>query len=567
MDGEKITDPEPTVPSSGINTVDTTIEKGLEADNVAPSESTTLQENPLAARTNDEDEYIKGFKLFAVMASLTMSCFLLLLDTSIIVTAIPRITSDFHSLTDVGWYGSAYLLANCTLQPLTGKLYAQFSSKYTFISFLGIFELGSLLCGVATSSKMLIIGRTVAGLGASGIINGALTIISSCLPLQKRAVTQLGVLFGPLIGGALTEYTSWRWCFYINLPLGGTMAGILLLLHIPDHAAKYSVKGSRVEILKSLDLVGFSLFAPAAVQLLLAVQWGHVTYPWNSAHIIGLFCGAGGVFLIFLTWEYYQGDTAMIPLSMISKRIVWSSCMTMGFYFASMMTFSYYLPIYFQAVKGAQPTLSGVYMLPGIISQMAFAVISGILVNRTGYYMPWAIISGIMQSISSGLVSTFTPHTSIGKWIGYQIIGGSGRGIGLQMPMIAVQNALPQKYVSISMSLLVFSQNLGGALFLSFDETAFSNGLDQALPKFAPNVDPQAIIAAGATGFRAVIPKAAVGGVLNAYSRAISHVFYIAAAAAAVLTIVSLGMGFKNIKKKGDEKPQEGKSEENPANP
>lgn len=157
------------------------------------------------------------------------------------------------------------------------------------------------------------------------------------------------------------------------------MAAILLLLHIPDHAAKYSVKGSKMEVLKSLDLVGFALFAPAAVQLLLAVQWGHVTYPWNSAHIIGLFCGAGGVFLIFLAWEYHQGDTAMIPLAMISKRVVWSASCSMGFFFASMLTFSYYLPIYFQAVKGAQPTLSGVYMLPGIISQMIFSILSGVL--------------------------------------------------------------------------------------------------------------------------------------------------------------------------------------------
>ncbi|RQM06095.1 hypothetical protein DH86_00002415, partial [Scytalidium sp. 3C] len=340
MEAEKIIDPEPAAHISENDSTQSTVDMPLETGQAVGSEPITPAPY---ARTDGDDGYVQGFRLLKL-------------------TLI----------------------------------------QYVFISFLLLFELGSLLCGVATSSRMLIVGRAVAGLGGSGMINGALTILSSAIPLQKRA------------------------CFYINLPLGGTMAAILLLLHIPDHAAKYSV-------LKSLDLVGFALFAPAAVQLLLAVQWGHVTYPWNSAHIIGLFCGAGGVFLIFLAWEYHQGDTAMIPLAMISKRVVWSASCSMGFFFASMLTFSYYLPIYFQAVKGAQPTLSGVYMLPGIISQMIFSILSGVLVNRTGYYLPGTIFYGIMQAISAGLISTFTPHTSTGKWIGYQIIGGVGRGLGMQM--------------------------------------------------------------------------------------------------------------------------------------
>ncbi|KAH8805652.1 efflux pump [Xylogone sp. PMI_703] len=554
-----------------VDTADTTMDKQLKPDaSDNGSTAMTLDGTPPTAEPIDEDDYISGYKLIALMVSLSMCCFLLLLDTSIIVTAIPRITSDFHSLRDVGWYGSAYLLATCTLQPLTGKLYNQYNSKYMFASFLGIFELGSLLCGVATSSKMLIIGRAVAGIGGSGMVNGSLTIISSALPLQKRAlyfglimgVSQLGVVFGPLIGGALTQYTTWRWCFYINLPLGGAMAAVLLLIRVPDHAAKYSLKGSRAEIFKSFDLLGFLLFAPAAVQVLLAVQWGGVTYPWDSAKIIGLFCGAGGVFLVYVAWEYHQGDSAMIPFSMLSNRIVWTACASMFFFFSSMLTFSYYLPIYFQAVKGVKPTLSGVYMLPGIVSQIVFGVASGFLVNRTGYYMPWVILSGIMQSISAGLISTFTPHTPTAKWVGYQIIGGCGRGIGLQMPMVAVQNVLPQKYVSISMSLLVFFQNLGGALFLSFDQTAFSNALDPALHKFAPNVDPQIVITAGATGFRAVVPESALPGILKAYCLAISHAFYIAASTAAAFLLVGLGMGFKNIKKEKANKTAKEKGED-----
>ena len=158
-------------------------------------------------------EYIAGIPLGLVILSIFLVTFLTFLDTSIISTAIPRITDDFHSLPDVGWYGSAYQLASATLQPLTGKIYTYFPSKWCYLVFFGLFELGSLLCGAANSSKMLIVGRAVAGMGSSGIVNGGLTILASSLPLEKRAIytglllgfSQLGMVLGPLIGGALTE--------------------------------------------------------------------------------------------------------------------------------------------------------------------------------------------------------------------------------------------------------------------------------------------------------------------------------------------------------------------------
>jgi MFS family permease len=343
--------------------------------------------NEPVAPSEDDYEYLSGLKLVLVVGTVTLVALLMLLDSSIIVTAIPKITSEFHSIPDVGWYASAYLLGNCALQPLSGKLYTHFSSKYTFITFLGVFELGSLLCGVAPSSNMLIVGRAVAGMGGSGLTNGALTIISASVPLKKRpallgmimSIAQLGILFGPLIGGALTQFTTWRWCFYINLPAGAAMAALLLSIRIPDRVVKEDKDAPFKQTLRKLDLLGSALFASMIIMFLLALQWGGTLYPWKSATVIGLFLGSCGVLCIFIAWERHQGSRAMIPLSMLRKRVVYSSCLTMFFTLGSVIILTYYLPIWFQTVKGATPTLSGVYLLPMILSQMAFAIGSGIL--------------------------------------------------------------------------------------------------------------------------------------------------------------------------------------------
>lgn len=154
---------------------------------------------------------------------------------------------------------------------------------------------------------------------------------------------------------------------------------MLLFIEIPDQVAKPSIKSAYETIARKLDLFGFVLFAPSAIQLLLALEYGQNEFGWKSATVIGLFCGSGCTFLLFLLWEYRQGDAAMIPLSMIAQRIVWSSCLVMLTIFAMVLSASYYLPIYFQSIKNESPTMSGVYLLPSVLSQLAFAVITGLL--------------------------------------------------------------------------------------------------------------------------------------------------------------------------------------------
>ncbi|KAJ9190997.1 hypothetical protein DTO164E3_9055 [Paecilomyces variotii] len=505
-----------------------------------------------------EPEGITGLQLFILLGSLTLVIFLMMMDMSIVSTATPRITSDFKSLQDVGWYGSAYQLASASLQPLTGKFYTYFKSKWTFLVFFGIFELGSLICGVATSSKMLIVGRAVAGMGSSGLQNGALTIMAAAVPMQKRpallgmmmGVGQFGLIIAPLVGGAFTEYTTWRWCFYINLPIGGLVAILLALIRIPNNSTKSESGSVFRTIIERFDIFGFTLFAPAAIQLLLALQYGGNRYAWNSATIIGLFCGAGGTCIVFLLWEYRKGDNAMIPFSIARQRVVWCSCIFGFFLMGTVMCTSYYLPIYFQAVKGVTPTLSGVYLLPSILSQLMLAVISGALVSKLGYYLPFALFSGAVTAVGNGLISTFSPGTSTGKWIGYQIILGVGRGCGFQMSIVAIQNILPMAQISVAMSVLMFCQTLGGAIIVTIADTIFNNSLKTEIPRYSPSVNAETVISAGAAAIRDVVSPKDLQGVLLAYSKSVDHVFYLAAGLAVGFFCFGWGLGWKDIRKK-----------------
>lgn len=167
--------------------------------------------------------------------------------------------------------------------------------------------------------------------------------------------------------------------FYINLPIGGLVAILLVLVRVPDQMTKTESGSLFRTVINKFDLIGFTLFAPAAIQLLLALQWGGNKFPWDSATIIGLFCGAGGTFIVFLIWEYYKGDDAMVPFSIARRKIVICACLVGFCLMGTVMCASYYLPIYFQSVKGVSPTMSGVNLLPSILSQLLLAILSGVL--------------------------------------------------------------------------------------------------------------------------------------------------------------------------------------------
>ncbi|GAB1316134.1 Efflux pump afoB [Madurella fahalii] len=532
-----------------------------------PDSSSTEVAKDAAMGPVDDAQYVTGMKLAILAASVTVVVFLMMTDASIISTAIPRITDEFRSLPDVGWYTSIYQLGNAVLQPLMGKIYSKFSAKATFLAFFGIFEIGSLICGATTSSTMLIVGRAIAGAGSAGLMNGALIISASAVPLDKlpsltgviMGLSQLGIVFGPLVGGAFTSYTTWRWAFYINLPIGAVVALAILLLKIPDRCEKPSPLIVLKRLHLELDLIGFALIAPAAVQLLLALHWGGSQYAWDSPTIVGLLCGTGGTTLVWLLWNWCGGKEALIPFSMIKQRTVWSAALTQCFLLTTVYCASFFLPIYFQAVHGASPMMSGVYMLASILSQLLMAIVAGVLVERTGYAIPYGMAAGVIGAITNGLYSTLSPTTPTALWVVYQVVNGIGRGLGMQMPVLAVQAVLAPADLAVGVSIVVFAQSLGNAIALAVSDAIFEGSLEAELRNRVPQADSAAIITAGATHFRSVVNEWDLPGVLMAYSIAIGRIFYLGAGVTGLAVFTSLFLGWVDIrkKKKADRDPEQ----------
>ncbi|KAE8450293.1 hypothetical protein EG329_006721 [Mollisiaceae sp. DMI_Dod_QoI] len=522
-----------------------------------------VQPPAASSEPTPETEYITGLRLYAVLAGLTLVVFLIMLDQTIVVTAIPRITNTFNSIKDIGWYGSAYMLSLAAMQPLQGKIYTYYTSKKIFLTVLFIFEVGSLICALAKSSTMLIIGRAVSGIGGSGLLIGCLTILAAAAPQDRRplylgfmmGMASLGLVLGPVLGGVFTQHVSWRWCFWLNLPIGGITGSILSFIRIPDAKMAVTKKATLKEQVKRLDFPGFALFTPTCIMLLLALEWGGVTYAWNSATIIGLFCGAGGCLIVFLLWERRQGDTAMLPIHLLRNRVVVSAALTTTFSQGSLLLITYYLPIWFQVVLGASPTMGGVDYLPSVGAQVVASIVAGALTSRTGLPTPFAILGCALTSIGCGLLSTLSTTSSTGYWVGYQILSGISRGLTMQQPISAIAAILPKSKLAVGNSFLMFCNVLGGAMFVSFGETVFSNQLRGALEKFAPDVDAAAVLAVGATAFKSVVKPEQVGEVVRAYNQALTRAFYLGAGASVASFATAWGMGWTNLKtKKVEEK-------------
>ncbi|KAK5658361.1 hypothetical protein OQA88_2337 [Cercophora sp. LCS_1] len=523
--------------------------------------------------------YPKGLSLFLICTGLSLSVLCLGLDRTIVSTAIPKITSDFNSLPDIGWYGSAYMLTSCCFQLIFGKLYAELDIKWLFLFALAIFEVGSIICAAAPNSAALIIGRAVAGIGAAGILTGALVILAHSVSLRNRprvtgimgGVVGISQMIAPTLGGVFTDYLTWRWCFWISLPLGAvTLAAVFFLVHLPASATTQWKGGSAADIFRRFDLLGNSVLIPSVVSLLLALEWGGTKYAWSSWRVILTLTVFSVTILAWGAIQYVSGDNATVPLRIIRGRsmasAMWYTFCIMGVFF----TLVQFIPVWFQSIKDDSAYQSGIDLLASTVPLSVFIVVSGFLTSKIGYYVPQMIVGTVATSVATGMITVFGLDTNTSYWIGTLILLGFGLGIGAQQPVMIPQTVLTGPDISLGTSVIIFSQTISGTVWVSVANNIFHDTLVSELAARAPTVDPEAVVLSGASEIPlrlGPIYPDAIGDILASYSTALQKLWIIPLVLSCLSAIALAFVEWKSVKGPDPRAPTPSGDEEKTSDP
>ncbi|KAK4178432.1 putative toxin efflux carrier [Triangularia setosa] len=485
------------------------------------------------AATEAPPTRVTGWKWVLAMSAVLSSIFLYALDNTIVAAVQPVIVTEFDSIEKLPWLSVAFLLGATATNMVWGRIYSQFSSKWFYIFNVALFEVGSAICGAAPNIDVLIAGRAICGVSGSGLYVGVMSLIAVTTTMAERPLYVsstgltwgLGIILGPVIGGGFSESAvGWRWAFYINLFIGA-------------------------QRISEMDYVGTVMLMGGLTSFVLAINWGGVTYPWNSGQIIGLFVTSGVLFILLgiqQVWTIFTTITRrIIPVQFFRSRtvlILFSVTAASG---ASAFVPIYFVPLFFQFTREDGPLQAGVRLLPLIVVMVVTIIANGALMAKFGYYMPWYTFGGLFAVTGSALMYTVTQDTSESAIYGYTVLIAVGVGMFLQASFSVAQAVVEPENIPPAVGFITLAQFLGITMALAIANAVFLNESENGIAAILPNVSRSEIQAAiegtTATFVKNLSPEVQKQ-VLGAIVSAIGKTYVLVIAAGSLVTVLSLFM-------------------------